>query len=242
MIARGRAIRLRHVLDGSRRVPYLVGLALQVGCVRGPAPIAPEVLPPLAAESLRTWLAAYEPAAPQQYDLRWLYATQQGQSRGRAAIRYVPPDSVRFDYRAPFGRSGAAAVVADSVLWVRPEEEIGALVEMTPLFWALLGIPRHAPPGYVVSGRQAPGLRLWRFASAVDTMTFALYLDRGPLLQGEIRRDGRAVGTVETRFDPETGQPTEGTMRFPHRAALFSITVNGISPMSEVDASIWKEP
>ena len=70
--------------------------------------MAPAGLPPLSRAMLTEWLAPHQPVEPLRYDLRWTYQTQQGSAKGRAAVVFVPPDSVRFDYRAPFGRSGAA--------------------------------------------------------------------------------------------------------------------------------------
>ena len=97
-------------------------------CARGPAPLAPEDLPEISRTEVSAWVDGYVPPRAQRYDLRWTYETQKGKARGRAAVRFVPPDSIRFDYRGPFGRSGAAMVVGERVVWAEPDEEAGGFM------------------------------------------------------------------------------------------------------------------
>ena len=231
----------RFALDRWGRASYYLAL-VSVGsaCSGGPAPLVPEPLPPIEWRQVAEWVSRFQPTRALRYDLRWVYATQQGRSRGRAAILLVPPDSARFDYRGPFGRSGAAVVIGDSVLWAQPEDDVGGLVETAPLFWALVGIPRMPPARYAVSGRSVGEERVWRFASLLDTLTFALRGDR--LLQAEMRHAGKLVGFTETKLDEATGLPIEGRMTFPAAAALFNIEVAGITELQVVDETIWKEP
>ena len=75
------------VIDWTKRGFYLLGALLYTACIGGPSPIAPMPLPPLGTADWTDWVDAYTPAEALLYDLRWTYATQQGQSRGRAAIR-----------------------------------------------------------------------------------------------------------------------------------------------------------
>ena len=222
--------------------PYVVLLVLVSACGGGPAPIAPMVLPALEGGQWSEWVEAYRPTVALLYDLEWTYVTQQGQSRGRAAIRFVPPDSVRFDYRGPFRRSGAAVIVGDSVLWVVPEDEVGALVEMTPLFWAMAGIPTPAPAGFDLQGLDEGTRRIWRFAGRADTLTFDLVVGTMARLRGQMRRAGKLIGTVEAKYDPGGTRPITAELRFPQSAALFSVTVAKITALTEIDEAIWKEP
>ena len=120
----------RFALDRwTRATYYLVAVTVGSACSGGPAPLVPEPLPPMERAQVAQWVDRFQPTRALRYDLRWLYVTQQGQSRGRAAVHFVPPDSARFDYRGPFGRSGAAVVIGDSVLWAQPGDDVGALVE-----------------------------------------------------------------------------------------------------------------
>ena len=230
-------------IDWARSRLYLFGALLVTACAGGPSPIAPLPLPPLDRAEWNVWVDAYRPTEPLLYDLRWTYATQQGQSRGRAAIRFVPPDSVRFDYRGPFRRSGAAMIVGDSVRWVVPEEEVGALVEMTPLFWAMAGVPRPAPAGFTLTGLDEGARQVWRFAGWTDTLTFDLAIDGStPRFRGQMRRGGELIGAVESRFEDGGGRVISGELRFPQSAALFSVTFAEVSALTEINDSIWKQP
>ncbi len=231
------------VIDWTKCGLYLFGALLLTSCGGGPSPIAPMPLPPLKTAEWSDWVDAYRPAEALLYDLRWTYATQQGQSRGRAAIRFVPPDSVRFDYRGPFRRSGAAMIVGDSVHWVVPEDEIGALVEMTPLFWAMAGVPMPTPKGFALSGLDEGERRIWRFSGLMDTLTFDLVVDEsGSRLRGQMRRRGKLIGTVETHFGPNGGRVVSAELRFPQSAALFSVTFADVAAFTEINDSIWREP
>lgn len=231
------------VIDWTKGGFYIFGALLLTSCGGGPSPIAPMPLPPLDAAEWSDWVDAYRPAEPLLYDLRWTYATQQGQSRGRGAIRFVPPDSVRFDYRGPFRRSGAAMIVGDSVHWVAPEDEIGALVEMTPLFWAMAGVPMPTPEGFDLTGLDEGERRIWRFSGLMDTLTFDLVADEsGSRLRGQMRRRGELIGTVESRFGPAGGRVVSAEIRFPRSAALFSVTFADVAVLTEVNDSIWRKP
>ncbi len=231
-------------LDRSRwRSYYALGLvAVSVGaCGGGPAPLVPEALPPLADTVAARWVAESVPTGARKYDMRWLYETQQGQSRGRAVVRFVPPDSLRLDVRAPFGRSGAAVAIGDSVRWSEPDDGVRKLMPVVPLFWAVLGIP-HLPgrePGY--TGEERARARVLRYAVQGDTLTYVLWLAQ-PRLQLEVRRDGRTLGTVDVELAPSGRVPDRATMRFPQDAALVVFTVSEIEEITGVDPDIWKEP
>jgi hypothetical protein len=166
--------------------------------------------------------------------------TQKGQVRGRASARVVPPDSLRFDYRAPFGRSGAAVLIGDSLLWAKPEERNP--VPPAPLFWAALGIPLHAPEGAVITGRSLPEERAWRYAFGRDTLTYVISTSNRRRLRALFRREGEVVGTVETEFDETSQLSKQATVLFPRSGALFVMTVREVETLAGVDPAIWKEP
>lgn len=205
--------------------------------------LGPERLPPIERDTVTEWVREFHPARPVRIDLRWTYRTQQGTSRGRASVRFVPPDSVRFDYRAPFGKSGAAVIVGDEVVWSRPEDDVGQLIQVAPLFWAALGMPRMPPDGSAISGLVEADIRTWRYAASGDTLTYrARAALPGAGLEAQMRRGGEVVGAVDVLFADSVLQPVSATMVFPGSASTVEFTVVAIEPITAVDPEIWKAP
>lgn len=227
------------------RVYYALAAALGAGlgaCAPGLKSIAPSGLAPAPRDTIAAWLASYRPTGPVRYDLRWRFANQKGSTAGRAAVRIAPPDTLRFDYRGPFGRSGAAVIVADSALWVAPERDTRELLPAAPLFWAALGIPQPPPQESSVSSRGAPGGRVWRYASRADTMDF-VEVGPGPeRLLTEVRRNGKIVASTEVRFRPAGRAPLEARVRFPQDGSALILTVEGVESVAAFDPSTWRRP
>jgi hypothetical protein len=237
----------RLALDRHRRSAYygvaFTALGVLGACGIHIPPLGPADLPPIERRVAEEWVRPYLPAGPVRYDLRWSYTTQQGTAKGRAAVRFVPPDSVRFDYRAPFGRSGAAVVVGDDVVWQRPEEESEGFIQVAPLFWAALGIPRMPSDDVTVTGMVDGETRLWRYAGVTDTLTYRARAGLpGASLQAQMRRAGRVVGAVEVAFADTVLQPASASMIFPGSASTVEFTVVAIEPITAVDSTIWKAP
>lgn len=225
----------------ARALTLLAG-AVVAGCTPGLRSIAPTGLEPVARDSVTAWLAPYRPTGPLQYDLKWRFANQKGSTAGRAAVRVAPPDTMRFDYRGPFGRSGAAVIVGDSVLWAAPEKDTRDLLPAAPLFWAALGMPRPPPPGAALFGRVQRERHVWRYASARDTMDF---VETGPgvtRLLMEVRRAGRIVASLQLTFRPGTRDPSETRVRFPQDGSALILTVEGIQHVAPFDPSTWRHP
>ena len=218
-------------------LPLVVGVA---ACRTGVAPIAPALMPALSNDTAGAWVRELIPDGPKRYDVRWTVETQKGQVRGRASVRVVPPDSLRFDFRAPFGRSGAAVIIGDSLHWAKPEDRNP--VPPAPLFWATLGIPLSASVGAEITGRAIEGERAWRYAHAGDTLTYVIQTASSRRLRTLYRRKGEVVGTVETSFDEASQFPSQSTVLFPESGALFLMTVQEVVPFTEVDPTIWLEP
>jgi hypothetical protein len=147
---------------------------------------------------------------------------------------------LRFDYRAPFGRSGAAVVIGDSLRWAKPEERNP--VPPAPLFWAALGIPLRAPEDAHITGRALPQEWAWRYAFGGDTLTYVVSRSESLRLKALFRREGEVVGTVDTEFDETTQLPTQATVLFPHSGALFLMTVQEVERLASVEPGIWEEP
>jgi hypothetical protein len=224
---------------------YYVGslvVLLVTACSGRPSSIAPANLSPLEESTARSWAAELQPSQAVLYDLRWTYTTQKGSTRGRATVRFAPPDSLRFDYRAPFGRSGAAVVVGDSVIWAEPEEDVDQLIPVAPLFWAALGIPRDAPAGSRLYGLQTGSQRIWQYVSQGDTLSYVMADEPQLRLQAQVRRFDEVIGTTETILNDSTRVPEEATMTFPGSASLFLLNVVNVETLASHDPDVWKRP
>jgi len=233
-------------LDRRGLKPYLwlvfVLLGVSAACGSGWSLVGRESLSPMSERQVRAWVSELVPAGRRLYDMRWAYRTQQGGVRGRAAIRFAPPDSIRFDYRGPFGRSGAAVVVGDSMVWAEPEEDVSELIPVAPLFWAAIGIPRDPAPGATVYGRETNGERVWQYALAGDTLTYVVRRGTEYRFQAEMRRLDDLVGTVDVSFADSVGIPSEATMNFPGSATIFQLIVDNVESLDSFDSQVWRRP
>ncbi len=221
----------------------LVVVAGILGACRGTPPaIGPVGMRPVSDATLESWLRDVSPSEFLRYDLRWRYQTQQGRSAGRAAVRFAPPDSVRFDFRAPFGRSGAAMLVADTVLWSTSDEDNDRFLSVSALFWAALAIPRPPPPSAKLYGLDAERIRSWRYVTGSDTLTYVVTKPPARGMQAELRQAGRIIGLVEVTFNGESGDPEAATMRFPTDASIVTFEVQDVERLDALDPAIWKRP
>jgi hypothetical protein len=212
------------------------------GCVRGITSIAPVGLASVPLDSVLAWLAPYRPESHVRYDLKWRFVNQKGSTAGRAAVRIAPPDTMRFDYRGPFGRSGAAVLVGDSVWWAVPERETRDLIPAAPLFWAALGMPQPPPDDAHLFGRDEQGVHAWRYAAARDTMDFVEGRGGRPRLLVEVRREGRIVASLQLTLRPGMRVPAETRMRFPQDGSALILTIEGIEQVATFDSTTWKHP
>lgn len=236
----------RLALDRKGRGTYYEAVAIVTlvlsACQTGSGGISTAPMAPLSELQVRAWVDETVPTDIRRYDLEWRYRTQRGGAGGRASVRFAPPDSIRFDYRGPFGRSGAAMVVGDSVIWSEPEEDVSELIPVAPLFWAGLGVARGPVAGAQVSGRDDPGERSWRYVLAGDTLSYIVHRGREYKLEAELRRFGDVVGTVELEYDGATMEPSEAMLRFPGAAAILQMTVEGIESLEALEPDVWKRP
>lgn len=233
-------------LDQLTKRFYYVGSTLGVlgvmSCAGRPPLIAPELLGPIETATVSGWVAEMVPREPERYGLRWSFENQKGSAHGRAAIHLVPPDSLRFDYRAPFGRSGAAVVFGDSLAWSEPEQELDQLFEFAALFWAAIGIPRGPPPGWTVRGREAAGRRSWQYVQGGDTVSYVVAGPPARRLMAEARLGKEVIGTVDVAYSDSTGRPASAEMFFPSSAASFRFTVLEVGAIDSLDENVWKRP
>lgn len=230
--------RHRHAI--LRCLPISVALGAWA-CAPAIRSIAPLGLEPVAADTIAAWLRAYQPGARVRYDMKWRFVTQKGTTAGRAAVRIAPPDSARFDFRGPFGKSGAAMIVADSALWAVPEKDTRELLPAAPLFWAALGAPRLPGRDTELYARRTGG-RAWRYVAGRDTMDF-VETGSGPEgLLAEVRRQGKIVASTEVHFRPGSRVPLEARLRFPQDGSALLLTVEGVETVASFEASTWRRP
>jgi hypothetical protein len=199
-------------------------------------------LEPVAPDTIAAWLEAYQPATRVRYDLKWRFITQKGSSAGRAAVRIAPPDSARFDYRGPFGKSGAAMILGDSALWAVPEKDTRDLLPAAPLFWAALGAPRLPGRDAALFARWQAGSRAWRYVAGRDTMDFVESGSGPEALLTEVRREGKIVASTEVRFQAGSRVPLEARLRFPQDGSALLLTVQGVQSVADFDPVIWRRP
>lgn len=239
-------MRQRLVLDRLPGWAYYAGvsciLAVLAGCGARPEPLAPERLPGIDRATVQEWVNEFAPKKALRYDLNWIYQTQRGRVRGRAAVRLAPPDSIRFDYRGPFGRSGAAVLVGDSVLWAQPEDDVKRLIPVARLFWAALGVARSPPPGAMLAGGTVNNTRVWQYVAGGERVTYVASRGEPRKLRLEMSLWDEVVGSVDVRLQDNSNLPSMATIVFPRTATLVVITVEQIEPLSEIDPEIWREP
>jgi hypothetical protein len=232
-------------LDRTRRRPYYhlvaTGVAIVAGCT-GFASIAPANLAPIARDSVATWVATLQPRVPLHYDLRWRFENQNGRAAGRAAVRFAPPDTLRFDYRGPFGRSGSALVVGRDAVWAEPEGDFRSLIPVAPVLWASLGIAPPVPPGVEVLGREEPTRRAWRYVDGYEEIDFIHQRDTRPRFLAELRRGGRVVGFAQVELAAPDGPATRADMRFPRDGSRFSFTVQRVDTVAAFGPETWRRP
>ncbi len=222
--------------------PLIVAALVGVGCTPRLTSIAPVDLVPLPADSAAGWAREFRPAVPLHYELRWRFENRQGRSAGRAAVRYAPPDTVRFDYRGPFGRSGSAVVVGGEAVWAEPEGDFRSLIPVAPVFWAALGIPLPPPVGASALGRDGPLRRAWRYVDGNEAIDF-IYLREQSRLLAELRRDDRIAGVADVELAAASRAPVGAVMRFPGDGSRLSFSVTSIDTVGSHPPETWrKEP
>ncbi|MDH3495791.1 MAG: hypothetical protein OER21_03450 [Gemmatimonadota bacterium] len=233
------------MLDRSRwrsYYPLVVAALVGAGCTPRLTSIAPVDLVPIPADSAAGWARAFRPAAPLQYELRWRFENRQGRSAGRATVRYAPPDTVRFDYRGPFGRSGSAVVVGGEAVWAEPEGDFRSLIPVAPVFWAALGVTLPPPAEAMVYGRDGPRRRAWRYVDGNEAIDF-IHLREQSRFLAELRRDDRIAGVADVELAAASRAPVGAVMRFPADGSRLSFTVTSIDTVASHPPETWiREP
>ncbi len=215
-------------------------LCLLVGCTPRLGSLAPHGFMPADRVVVDGWVAEMTPSRPRLYEVRpWRFQNERGSAAGRASIRIVPPDSLRFDYRGPFGKSGNAAVVGDSALWMTSDDFEG-LVTYAPLFWTALGIPPVPPGTAPLFSLVGDDFRAWRYILAQDTLDFVLRGSPAVSLLGEIRRQGQVLAQATVELDTLTGLARHSKIDF-YNISRFEFTVQSVDTLASFDSTIWQQ-
>ncbi len=217
-----------------------VGLAgALAACTPSLSSISPVGFTPADRAVVAGWIAEFAPSEPRLYEIRpWRYRTERGAAAGRASIRIVPPDSLRFDYRGPFGKAGNAAVVGNSALWVSEGDDIEGLITYAPLLWAALGLPQMPPDTVELYSLTGDDFRAWRYTLTGDTLDFILRGSPVHRLQAEMRRGGRVLGQATAEVDTLTGLASQSTIDF-WDISRFELTVESVDTLAVFDGTIW---
>jgi hypothetical protein len=213
------------------------------GCVGGIRSIAPENLAPLAADTAAVWAAAFQPSGSLQFDLRWRFENREGRASGRATARFAPPDTLRFDYRGPFGRSGSALIVGDAAVWSEPEGDVNDLVPVAPVLWAALGIVMEPQEGAAFLGADTGDRQAWRQVWGDHALDYIVVRASPPRFLAELREGARILGVAEVDLaGPVPAHPTGAVMRFPDQRSTFTLTVRQVDSVATYPADTWKRP
>ena len=213
------------------------------GCTGRIRSIAPENLAPIPADTAVAWAAVLRPRAPLQFDLRWAFENREGKASGRAVARFAPPDTLRFDYRGPFGRSGTALIVGSAVVWAEPEGDLDNLVPVAPVLWAALGIVTGPEDGSRFLGSDLPQRRAWRQVWDTRALDYILVASPSPRFLAELREADRILGIAEVDLaGPPPTHPTKAVMRFPDQRSTFSLTVRQVDSVAAFPADTWVHP
>ena len=215
-------------------------IGVLVGCTPRLSSLAPRGFMPADRDQVDEWLAEMTPSRPRLYEVRpWRFRNERGSVGGRASIRIVPPDSLRIDYRAQFGRSGNAAVVGDSALWMTSDDFEG-LVTFAPLFWTALGMPPVPPDTAPLFSLVGDDFRAWRYILAQDTLDFVVRGSPAVSLLGEIRRQGQVLAQATVELDTLTGMARQSKIDF-YNISRFEFTVQSVDTLASFDSTIWQQ-
>ncbi len=216
--------------------------ALASGCVGRIHSIAPDNLAPVGADSVTAWAAAFRPTVRLKYDLRWRFENDRGKASGRAVARFAPPDTLRFDYRAPFGRSGSALIVGQRAVWSEPEGDVDDLIPVAPVLWAALGIEMPLDDVDSLLGGVTSTQDAWRYQHGDDALDYVHVRMPSPRLLAERRTGGRILGIADLALGGTPGAPRLAVMRFPRGQSTFELTIGQVDTVATFPPETWRRP
>ncbi|MGH7532423.1 MAG: hypothetical protein ACREL4_03930 [Gemmatimonadales bacterium] len=205
--------------------------------MHAPAPVIPMALTPVSLDSVAVWTGATAPSGRWLHRFKWQYQDDRSAQGGRGSAHIAGPDSIRFDVAGPLGASPAAAlIVADTALWVRPEDAIHKLVPSYPLMWAMFGVARTPAGATLVLAGRAGGTAVWRAVAGADTIDWSRSTSQ---LVAEVRRGGQVVGRAECRFGSE-GKLSTARLSTPSVPARLDLTYTLSDASAHFPADVWR--
>ena len=231
--------------------PHLLAAVVVAGGCGGPVPAsrpvpaapAADTVPethgpqPLPTDTVDAWLAPYRTSQPTTYEVVWHYTTDRGRSAGRGVVELRPPDSIRFEYRAPLGRRGTAVLVGSRLLWARPDSGVAPLRDAAPLVATALGLPPSPRADEDLSGQALPH-RAWRYVRGDTVFTF-LAGGAPHTLRVTLARGRRLVGSATAVVDSLSGRLVEGRVHLLSFGLLMQFTVTEVRP-APADPERWR--
>jgi hypothetical protein len=212
------------------------------GCRPTLPPLLPAGLEPVESARVEEWVDSTIPSERTVLRFTWLFREEKASKGGRGAIRYSPPDTARLDMQGSLGIGrGAALLIGDSTIWMKPAGSVEDLVPAVPLFWAMLGIARLPGEASDLSALDQVDRRVWRYAGARDTLDYHRNLSGKGELQAELRRGKLTVG--RTRFTRnDAGEPSRATLKMPDGPATLEIKFYAIQHPDSFAADTWNPP
>jgi hypothetical protein len=232
------------------RLPGVLGAAAQwvvlavaaTGCVGRIHSIAPDYLGAIPRDSVARWAAPFRPTVHLQYDLRWRFENARGKAAGRGVARFAPPDTLRFDYRGPFGRSGSALIVGQGPVWSEPEGDVNDLIPVAPILWAALGIVVPLDDADTVLGGKTATEEAWRYRRGEEALDYVHIRTASPRLLAERRTGGRILGNVDVALAGDADGDRVAIMRFPRDRATFELTIRRVDTVAAFPPETWRRP
>ncbi len=181
-------------------------------------------------------LALLIPDVPVRFRVIWEY----NRVRGRGTVVVVPPDTMRFDFRAPFGRRGGVGIVANRVVWSDPDTVGQQVSDAVVLVWAALGIPRVV--GDLAYHAREPSRHVVRFVTGDTSVTYTVSDQPVPQLTAVLQRGHRVIGSGGLRFDSDTAWVAVGRMRHLLRDVSLSFAIWAIDSALTLEPGWFRAP
>lgn len=217
-------------------VAFYLGLIL-AACNGSLPPVVPVNAAAVGTDSARVWMAETVPTGRWLHRFKWQYQDDRSAAGGRGSAHIAGADTIRFDVAGPLGASPAAAmVVADSPVWVRPEDAIRKLVPSYPLMWATFGVARAPAGARVIWAGRAGEADAWRAVAGEDTVEWARSPGR---LTAETRRHGSVLGRVDTRLGAD-GHPVSARLLMPTVPARLDLTFTLSDSTARFPSDVWR--
>lgn len=228
------------MLDRSGAGSYIAACVALTACRGHLAPLVPEPLAPVAADSIAVWAAPNGPTRPVALRFKWTYRDDRRSGGGRGTLRLAPPDSMRVDWASALNiKSGAAVVIGDSLRWADPKEDYpSSVAQAIQLLWTALGIVRPPDSATATFGMRDTTGAVWRYTRDRDTVAFRLS-GTPRMLQGEWRRGGKLMARSRTQL-AAGGLPQGTRVDVPERSARFEITFLAVDSTATFPASLWR--